>query len=153
MSEIKHGLVTVTLPDTVVFPAQAGRLSTDQVQALPRGRPGIGLVAERTARAMGQSPERLTVSGVDPTKLAAAGKTADEADKVVHDIEAIATICRQGNMLLDAEAHESLRRVLAHVRAQEKFDPRIVDLVPDLIAYFSSTKAKATSTETAPTAP
>ena len=45
---------------------------------------------------------------------------------------------KQANRLIDQSAHDGLRRVLAGVRALEKFDPTVTDLVKDLIDYFSN---------------
>ena len=44
----------------------------------------------------------------------------------------------QAELLARAEAHNALRRVLTFVRGQEKFDPRVIDLVPEVIEYFSN---------------
>jgi hypothetical protein len=71
-------------------------------------------------------------------KLASAGRMAEEIDRVIVDVEAVLGVLKRANLILDARAHDELRKVLAFVRGQQKFDARIVDLVPHLLAYFSN---------------
>ena len=86
---------------------------------------------------MDKDPERLAPHGVDKVRLTKLGEMAENIDNVIVDVEAITVRLKQANLLIDAEAHEELRKVLAFVRSQEKFDARILDLVPQLISYFS----------------
>ena len=65
---------------------------------------------------------------------------SDQIDTVIVDMEVLLVKMKQAGTLIDAAAHEDLRKVLAFVRGQEKFDPRVVDLVPHLIEYFSTTR-------------
>jgi hypothetical protein len=69
------------------------------------------------------------------------GRMAEQIDTVIVDTEAILVKMKQANTLLDVAAHEELRKVLAFIRSQEKFDPRITDLVPHLIDYFSNSQS------------
>ena len=139
MPELKQGTVSVLIPDHITVPDQAGELSTKEVQRLEKARRGVGLTCDMTAAAIEKNPDRLAVPGIDPAKLRAAGKVAEDIDLVITDIEVILSQLKQANLILDAEANLQLRRCLAHVRSQEKFDPQLAALVPQLEAYFANT--------------
>lgn len=137
MPEIKQGTVTVTLPDHIQLAPSAGSLSVDEVRRLPKTRKSLGLVCSAVAAAIRKNPERLCPHGVDPDRLEAMGRAAEDMTGVVVDLKAATLRAAQGDLLLGAEAHDVLRRVMAFVRSQEKFDPHVADLVPQLVSYFS----------------
>ncbi len=139
MSELKQGVVSVAIPDHINLPEQAGELTSKDMQRLEKARRGVGLTCDATATAMEKDPSRLGVQGVDATSLRTAGKVAEDIDQCITDLEVILGRLKQANMLLDAEAHLMLRKCLAHVRSQEKFDAQLAALVPQLESYFSNT--------------
>lgn len=140
MTEMTQGNVTISIPDSIEIPDKAGEMSPEEVRRLPKARRGVGPACNATTEAMNKDPERLAPHGVDKDRLATLGKMAEDIDNVLVDIEAITVRLKQTNLLIDAEAHEELRKVLAFVRSQEKFDARILDLVPQLISYFGKNK-------------
>ena len=153
MAELREGSVSVTLPDSLSIPEKAGKLSKTEVKRIPKARKGLGLACQATAKAMTTNPTRLNVNGVTPEALTAAGEAADGIDSHVTDAENITLTLKQANLILDAAAHTFLRRVLAHVRNEEKLgDPHIADLVPTLIEYFSH-ETDAEPTDPGPTDP
>lgn len=137
MADVKQGSVTVVIPDHIAIPAQAGELTSKDVQRLQKARRGIGLTCDATAAAMDKDPKRLAIAGVESALLRAAGRSAEDLDLVITDLEVILARLKQANLLLEEEAHVMLRRCLAHVRSQEKFDPGIGTLVPQLETYFA----------------
>ncbi len=147
MTTMTQGTVTVTLPDTLEIPEKAGSMSRQEMQRVPKARHGVGAVCEATADAMLKNPDRLAPFNVDPARLASQGRMSEEIDNVVVDTEVILVKMKQAGTLIDAAAHEELRKVLAFVRGQEKFDPRVVDLVPHLIEYFSTTRNSKAAAE------
>lgn len=144
MAEFKQGSVTVTYNDKLKIPAEAGSLSPKQVRDLPKARRGVGLACSMTAEAMRKHPDKLAADGVTPDALTTAGEMAESVDGVIAELESALTYFKQANNILDAEAHTALRRVLAHVRAKEKFDARLADLVPHLVAYFANEASQPT---------
>lgn len=138
MAEIKQGTVTVVLPDDIRIPEQAGDLTSKDMQRLAKARRGVGLTCEVTAVAIEKDPARLAIPGVDSATLRAAGKAAEDIDLYITDLEVILGRLKQANLLLDAEAHLMLRKCLAHVRSQEKFDAQLSALVPQLETYFAN---------------
>lgn len=136
MPQIQHGHVTVTIGDGIEMPAKAGQLSPIEMQRMGKPRKGVELVCQVVADVVERHGDRLSVPGVDAAGLREAARRSGALDPVITDLEALLVVVKQANLLFDVEAHEQLRRVLAAVRAQEKFDPRITDLVPDLVAYF-----------------
>jgi hypothetical protein len=133
--DLTHGTVTVSYPAHIDIPANAGKLSPDEVNKIPKARRGVGLACEKTAEALAKAPSVKT--DVDSAALVEAGTMAEDIDVVIADVENVLVVLKQANNLLDANAHEMLRKVLAAVRAAEKFDPRVVDVFPHLIAYFA----------------
>jgi len=107
------------------------------MQRVVKARRGVGITCDATATAMEKDPQRLAVPGVDPAELRSAGKVAEDIDWVITDLEVILGRLKQANMLLDADAHVMLRKCLAYVRAQEKFDAQLAALVPQLESYFA----------------
>ncbi len=140
MTDMIQGTITVKIPDSIEIPEKAGKLSPEDVKHLPKPRRGLGVACENTADAMVKNPTRVVPHNVDAARLAVLGQMAEQIDQVIVDTEAILVKMKQANLLLDVAAHEELRKVLTFVRGQEKFDPRITDLVPHLIAYFSNTQ-------------
>lgn len=141
MAEIKQGNVTVQIPDDIDMMEDAGKLTPQQLARHPdKPRRGVGFAARMTADAMRKNPDRLKVNGVTADELEDYGRQADEIDKIIVDLRVLLLTLEQNNFLLDARAHRALRRVLSFIRAEEKFDPRIVELVPDLIKYFANRK-------------
>jgi hypothetical protein len=139
MTEVKQGNVTVLLPDSIDILPDAGKLTPEAIARHPdKPRRGVGTVCRSIARAMSKDPNRLKINGVTAAELEAFGNQADEIDGYLVDLEVISTKLRQNNFLLDARAHRGLRRVLSAVRAEEKFDPTILALVPELIEYFAN---------------
>jgi hypothetical protein len=135
-----QGTVTVKIPDAIEIPEKAGKLSPEELRRLPKPRRGLGVACENTSDAMLKNPTRIVPHDVDALRLAIMGQMAEQIDQVIVDTEAILVKMKQANTLLDVAAHEGLRKVLAFVRSQEKFDPRITDLVPHLITYFANTQ-------------
>lgn len=136
MSTLNEGTVTIQLPEYIQIPADAGTLSTKDMQRMVKARTGIGLACEMTAQAMRQNPTRLNVPEVNPDELERMGKMAEGMDLILNDLDVLREICRQANLIIDSDTHNMLRRVLAFVRSQEKFDRTLSTLVPQLEVYF-----------------
>lgn len=141
MSELVEGVVRISIPDHITIPERAGKMTPDEVARLEKARKGIGLVGEATAQAVAENATRLPVPGVDVVSLKAMTRAAEDIDRVIENVEAVLVKLRQANALLDAEANEQLRKVMAFVRAQEKFDAGVTSLVQPLVAYFANTRA------------
>lgn len=136
MKQLIHGTVTIGYPAGIELPPKAGKLSPEEVTRLPKARRGVGLACEKTAEALPKASGVKT--DVTAEALVAAGAMAEEIDTVIADVENALLVLKQANNLLDGAAHELLRKVLAAVRAAEKFDSHVVDVFPHLIAYFSN---------------
>ena len=139
--KIKQGSVTITIPDGIEIPEKAGKMTADEVARLEKPRRGLGMTCEKTAEVLGKNADRITVPGVDPKALEKAGQAAEDIDAVISDLEHVLTTLKQANALLDSHAHRELRKVLAMVRSQEKFDPRLADLFQQLVSYFATSRA------------
>ncbi len=152
MSEFTQGSVTVHMPDELTLPEKAGRLSVTEVRRLPKARKNVIFVCEAVAAAMRKNPDRLCPHGVTADDLETSGRMVELMNSLVTDLETTMRVISQSDLLLGAEAHEMLRKVLAFVRSQETFDPRLTDLVPDLIDYFSRKPSHQVESESAPAA-
>jgi hypothetical protein len=138
MAEIKHGTITVAIPDELALPAQAGSLSAEQVAHLPRAPRGIGLACTNAADALEKAGERFTAPrGVDKAALLAAAERADGIDQVIVDLEVVLARVKQANLLFDAEAWELLRKVNDQVRAQGKHEPELLAVFSPVLNFFA----------------
>lgn len=135
-NELKEGAVTVTLPDALKIPAEAGSLSSDDVRRIAKTRPGLGVTCQATAASMAKKGEEFAVPGVTAAELADLGNQADLADQVIEDLRTILHRVQQGNLLIDAKAQELLRRVNAQVNAQGKFDANLFERFSTVGTYF-----------------
>ncbi len=137
MSSFTQGCITIDLPETLTLPEKAGKLTVAEVRRLPKPRSSLPLVCDAVAESMRKNPDRLCPHGVTADGLQAAGSFAELINGIVTDLSTTMSVISQSDVILSAEAHVGLRKVLAFVRGQEKFDPRIANLVPELIDYFS----------------
>jgi hypothetical protein len=74
-NQIVAGTVFVQLPPHLSLPEEAGTLSPDQMNRLPKARHGIGLACEQAATAMEKAS--ITVPEVTPDELRRAGMAAE----------------------------------------------------------------------------
>jgi hypothetical protein len=142
MVEIRNRSVVVSVPDDVDIPAEAGKMSSKEVLRLGKGRRGIAEACTQAAEAMRANPERFCPIGVTPESLETAGRSAAKAEGVRVDVQTVYTQVSQVEMILNGRAHDELRKVLAFIRSQQKFDPRIADLAPCVVEYFSRKPGK-----------
>ena len=142
MKEIKNGTVTVAVPDDFDIPAEAGMLCGKSVLRLVKARRGVAETCAQAAEAMRANPERFCPIGVTPESLEAAGRAAAKVEVVRVDTRTAYTRISQAGLILNGRAHDELRKVLAFIRGQQKFDPRIADLAPCVIEYFACKPGK-----------
>jgi hypothetical protein len=152
MAEIKHGGVTVTIPDALTPPSNAGTLSPEAVLRLPKAPRGIGLVGTHTADAIQKAGDKLTLpAGVTANALIAACGRADGIDQVIIDLEVVLAILKQANLLFDAEAWELLRRVNGQIKEQMKFSPELAPMFRVLLDFMSRGARSGGQAPAAPT--
>jgi hypothetical protein len=137
-NQIVAGTVFVQLPPHLSLPEEAGTLSPDQMNRLPKARHGIGLACEQAATAMEKAS--ITVPEVTPDELRRAGMAAEAWDDVLADLQVVVEKARQANLLHDADAHDQLRRVWAVVSAQGKFDHGLLERFAAVGSYFGRGK-------------
>ena len=138
MATIKHGTVAVSIPDHLVPPPNAGKLSAEEVKRLPKAPRGIGLVGTHTADAILKAGDKLTLpKDVTAASLLAACERADGIDQIVIDLEVVLHILKQGNLLFDADAWEQLRKVNGQVKEQMKYDAELTPIFRVLLDFMS----------------
>jgi hypothetical protein len=143
MAEIKHGSVTVTVPDELTPPENAGNLTPDEVRRLPKPPRGIGIVGAHTADAIKKAGDKLTLpKGITAETVAEACERADGIDQVIVDLEVLVAKMKQANLLMDADAWEQLRRVNGSVKEQMKFAPEL-ELIFQVLRDFMSRGARS----------
>lgn len=137
MAQITHGEVSVTIPDDLPIPTEAGKLSYDQVLAIPKPPRGIGAATADTADAMRKAGAKfISPADVTPEALEKAGEHAEDIDNIIASLEVVLTTLKQANFLLDAKAWELLRKVNDQVNAQGKTNPEILTLFAPLTSYM-----------------
>lgn len=147
-NEMKTGNVTVIVPEGVTTSARAGKMSQEEVAREIKSYSGLGLCCEQTASELEKNAARVTVPELDRKKMVEEAFAAEALASLVTDLEATLLWVKQNQLLLAGSAHRQLLRVLAFVRAHEKFDPRLVALFPHLRKYFKKTRAPKKATKT-----
>jgi hypothetical protein len=138
MAEVKHGTVSVNIPDALKPPAKAGNMSPDEVKRLPKAPRGIGLVGVHTADAITKAGDKITLpKEVTAAALLAACERADSIDQVIIDLEVVLATLKQANLLFDAEAWELLRKVNGQVKEQMKYTPELAAMFRVLLDLMS----------------
>jgi hypothetical protein len=140
MAEINEGVVKITLPAGLDVPAQAGRLSDDDVRDLAKVRTGLGLACVHTAVELEKIGSEFTVPGVAATALKTAGQKADLWDEVIADLELALRVVKQANLIADNDAFTMLRKVNNQVKAQAAFAPKLKERFATVGEYFASAR-------------
>src|SRR5262249_11675223 len=133
MADIKHGTVTITIPDDLAPPREAGRLTRAEVARIPRAPHGVGLACEQAADAMEKAGDAFVAPvGVTPVLLRVAGHNAEAYDQVLVDVDVVrATLC-QASLLMHQRAWEFVRKVNDQVKAQGKHAPELLAMFQQL---------------------
>lgn len=138
MGKIKHGHISVTIPDELDPPEKAGKMTPEEVSRIPKAPRGLGLACEKAAAAIKKAGKKFTApAGITPDGLVAAGDRAEGIDLVINDMEVVLQVAKQANLLFDADAYEQLRKVNDQVKAQGKHDPELLTIFKDIIDYFA----------------
>jgi hypothetical protein len=152
MAEVKHGTVSVNIPDSLKPPERAGTMSPDEVKRLPKAPRGIGLVGAHTADAITKAGDKLTLpKEVTAAALQAACERADGIDQVIVDLEVVLVMLKQANLLFDAEAWELLRKVNGQVKEQMKYAPELGPIFKVLLDFMSRGPRASQTQGSAPT--
>lgn len=137
MTDIKHGTVTVTVPDSLALPEKAGKLTPDEILRLPKARRGLGLVGQHVAAAMSKlGAAFIAPAGVTAESVLAKCERAEQIDQVITDNDVVQTRLKQGNLMMDADAWEDLLKINDQVKAQAKHDPEIAKAFEFLREYM-----------------
>lgn len=138
MAELKHGTVSIQIPDHLTPPEEAGRLSPREVKRTMRTPRGVGLACTHAADAMTKAQGRFVApSGITPETLLTAAARADGMDQVVLDCEVLLRTLKQANLLVDAAAYEQLRKVNDQLKAQAKYAPELRAVFRPVLDYFA----------------
>lgn len=152
MPVITHGTVTVTIPDTLVIPANAGNLTPQEVLKIPKARLGIGLACEQAASAL-EKTTNFAAGAITPHGLRRKGHMAETIDEVIASVEVVLAKLKQANLLLDADAWEELRQLNELVKAQTKFRPELGDHFAPLIEFMGRRRPAASPPAASPNPP
>jgi hypothetical protein len=154
MSEIKHGAVTVTIPDELAPPPEAGSLTPEEVRRIPKAPRGIGLICATAADALEKAGGRLAApADVSPSSLRASGQRAEDVDQILADLDVVTNKLKQANILFDADAWEQVRKLHDQVKAQGKHDPELLVMFGGLLDVFARGPRQPAAVPPAPTGP
>lgn len=138
MPVIVHGPVSLTLPESLTPPANAGNMSADQILRTPKAPHGVGLACQLAASACEDAGPKFNLpSDVTPETLRAAAERADSIDAYIYGIRAVLAVLEQSNLLFDAAAWEQLRKVNDQVKAQGKFQPELLVIFKPVLDFFA----------------
>ncbi len=141
MAEIKHGSVTITLPEGVELPEEAGKLSPLEVQRLPKARRLPGWTCDRVAASIESlegEDEFHPPQGVTPEALREAGRLAHALHQNINDLEVVLQRLKQAELLYGAHAHKMLCATNDQYKAQAKRRPMLRFRFEPLKVYFQN---------------
>ena len=114
--------------------------------ASPSAPRGIGSVCEVAADILEKSGTRFAApAGVTPASLRTSGKRAEGIDQVILDLDVVLNKLKQGNLLLDAEAWEQIRKLNDQVKVQGKHDPEVLVMFKPVLDFFARVRPTATA--------
>jgi len=140
---VKFGSVTVTIPDLLVPPEEAGSLSPAELARIPKAPRSVGALCENAADGLESAGKAFQPPpGVTADALRKAGQKADGIDLIIHDLEVVLNRFKQGNLLIDADAYKLVRQVNDQVKAQSKHSPELTKIFAPLLQAFSALRGR-----------
>jgi hypothetical protein len=142
MKELKHGAVSVVLPENVELSLRAGKMSKREVSRLLKAPVGMRYAAEHSALALTQAGESFAAPvGITPELLKAFCNGESEVlERIIVDLLHLLLKFKQGKLLVDAKLHHVLRQLKDSVRAQAKYTPQLLLMFAPLLALFEKSK-------------
>ncbi len=151
MADLKHGKVSIAIPKELTPPKEAGKLSPEVVQRLPKPPSGIGSACEQAASAIDKVGKLLTLPpSVTAKALREAGQRAEGMDEVVRDLDVLRATVQQANLIFDAEAWSLVRQVKDQVTAQSKIDPSLAAPFQPVLDYVGQVARRRPKKPTPP---
>lgn len=113
-------------------------MSKKEVSRLLKAPHGMRLAEEHAALALEKLGEEFTAPiGVTTESLRKSGAGESEAlERIIHDLLVVLLALKQGKLLLDHARHLQLRKLKDEVRAQAKYNPRLLLVFAPLLAPF-----------------
>jgi len=155
MAEITQGTISITLPDLLAPPAQAGKMSAKEVKKIPKAPRGVGQLCLQAADAVDRAGGAFAPPpGVTAQSLRDAAARADGIDQYIIDLEVIQKTLVQANLIFDADAWKQVRQVNDQIKAQVKHNPALSVIFQQVLEAFarSASSAPAEEVEEAPPA-
>jgi hypothetical protein len=146
---VKYGTVSITVPDYLVPPEEAGTLSPVEVSRIPRAPRAVGTLCDLAADGIERAGKAFQApAGVTADSLRKAGERADGMDQVIQDIEVLLNRYKQGNLLVDSAAYAIVRQVNDQIKVQAKQNPELNQFFAQLLQAM--VKLRGTREEHAP---
>jgi hypothetical protein len=138
MATVTHGMITIEVAELLALPEQAGKLSTKEMQKIPKPPRGIGRLCAQAADAIERAGETFSPPpGVTPQSLREAGERADGIDQYLIDLDFLREKVRQANLLFDADAWKQARRMNDSIKAQMRHDPALALIFQKVLEAFA----------------
>jgi transposase len=140
-NDIKHGDLTLGLPDELEVPPEAldssVTLEALRKQATPRR--SVGLVCLIAADLLERHQGRLRLDAhITPALLRKLGYAADAWDRVLLQIDELRRIIQKANAAADNAAHTALLAINSQIKAQIAKDPGLAKDFEAVRAYFGA---------------
>ncbi|HSN98042.1 MAG TPA: hypothetical protein VLS89_07075 [Candidatus Nanopelagicales bacterium] len=138
MADITHGTIVLQVPDHLALPANAGKLSLNELNRLPKPLKGVGRLCGQAADAVQRAGSAFSMPpGVTVQSLREAGERADGIDQFLIDLEVVLQKLQQANRMFDAEAWKQLRQVNGQIKSLMKHDPALKVIFQQVLSAFA----------------
>lgn len=150
MAQITQGTISITLPDLLAPPPQAGKLSPKEMIRVPKARRGVGQLCMQAADAIERAGSAFAAPpGISAQSLRDAAARADGIDAYIVDLEVILKTLKQANLLFHADAWKQVRQVNDQIKSQLKHNPALAVIFQQVLQAFSSYAPTVSTTDAA----
>jgi hypothetical protein len=137
MNEIRHGSITINLPDDVELSEKAEQLEQVAVSRILRAPAGLSQACYQAADSLEKAREQFTaMKGISPEILRDEGQRIEKLERVIQDLEVILYRAKRTSLLQKAGTYTKLRRLNDLAKAYAKHDPLFFRVFKPLFDFF-----------------
>ncbi len=146
MGKIKFGSITILLPDIVALdPTRAGNLTENNYFSTCQSLKGIIPACDQAAAELEKFEGSLSVPGVDPDSLRAAGFFTERISQIIEDMETALKMFKQIKFSASIAAFEQIKKVNTQVNILSKDDDSLKVKFRSVLNYVECSNKSSVS--------